>query len=1086
MESPIQPPSKRARTSPFDFVTRGVDDYLPGNIIEVEVHNFMTYAHIKSQPAPRLNLVIGPNGTGKSSLVCAIGLGLAGEPQLLGRAGSIGDYVRRGEESGWIKISLRGNLPSETVTITRRINKQNRSEWLLNGRTVPKREIQEVVQQFNIQVTNLTQVIQSLVGVGIQQWAYSYNLSSPIFVTLFLPQDRVCEFAKMSPIQLLEETEKAVGDPELATHHETLIKRMEDLKKLQMTIKQHEVSLNQLRANNSELERDVERVQLRNKLFEKADAFKKKLPWLKYDRHKFIYKEAKEREKEAKRKLHAIAEQILELKAPLEEAKKNKEKSEAACKKLLTVNTHNEKKHREIADSENEMSVQVRAKMNEIEDVRKREASRQDKIEKAKQDLADAEAELANLPNFEPPREEIEQIGAQIHELEIAASDKRRQVHEMGSMQVQKRGQIDHCMRRIQEIENVNNRRLQALKNSGAHNIFEAFQWVESHRQEFKKDVFGPVLLEVNIQSREHASFVEGHVPFYIWKSFITQDPEDRDLLVRNLKPFEVPVINYTGEKETTRTLAISREMEELGITGKLDQVISAPKIVKEVLTTQFGLDQSFIGTLETNLRADEACRLGIRDLWTPENHFRWQASRYGGHISASVNPVRNSRLFSENIDTREQNELEHRKAEAEDMLARLEEEIKGLRSEQRHVEDKAAELHKQREEIINRGRLERKRRQDMVNRIEQRRRKLESFDKEEDLHSALCRLQNQISKLNEERLKRVIRMKELLMEAADAQVNHAALQLSVVESDINVRNKEREFRSHELLGTRAQQEYDQCKLELAKCRADLEAAKSAAEQVAKITPDLQRSFAEMPDTIEDLCDAIEDCIAQAGAVLCPNPNVLEEYERRCQQITSLEAKYEHENAMLTTCLTEIESTKTTWLSTLRDLVGQINETFSRNFREMAVAGEVSLDEHDMDFDKYGILIKVKFRETGELQVLSAHHQSGGERSVSTILYLVSLQNLTNCPFRVVDEINQGMDPINERKMFQQLVRAASQPNTPQCFLLTPKLLPELDYSECCSILSIMNGPWIEKPSKVWSNGMSWSAVSQSLSQPVS
>ena len=75
----------------------------------------------------------------------------------------------------------------------------------------------------------------------------------------------------------------------------------------------------------------------------------------------------------------------------------------------------------------------------------------------------------------------------------------------------------------------------------------------------------------------------------------------------------------------------------------------------------------------------------------------------------------------------------------------------------------------------------------------------------------------------------------------------------------------------------------------------------------------------------------------------------------------------------------------------------------------------------------------------------------------------MSLQDLTNCPFRVVDEINQGnttgllhfslncmgvnlwhwgglmhsseyagMDPINERKMFQQLVRAASQINTPQ------------------------------------------------------
>ena len=51
---------------------------------------------------------------------------------------------------------------------------------------------------------------------------------------------------------------------------------------------------------------------------------------------------------------------------------------------------------------------------------------------------------------------------------------------------------------------------------------------------------------------------------------------------------------------------------------------------------------------------------------------------------------------------------------------------------------------------------------------------------------------------------------------------------------------------------------------------------------------------------------------------------------------------------------------------------------------------------------------------------------------MATILYLVSLQDLTRCPFRVVDEINQGMDPVNERNVFQQLVKAASQPTTPQ------------------------------------------------------
>lgn len=42
-----------------------------------------------------------------------------------------------------------------------------------------------------------------------------------------------------------------------------------------------------------------------------------------------------------------------------------------------------------------------------------------------------------------------------------------------------------------------------------------------------------------------------------------------------------------------------------------------------------------------------------------------------------------------------------------------------------------------------------------------------------------------------------------------------------------------------------------------------------------------------------------------------------------------------------------------------------------------------------------------------DFHVLDAHRQSGGERSVSTMMYLMALQDISNCPFRVVDEINQ-------------------------------------------------------------------------------
>lgn len=50
----------------------------------------------------------------------------------------------------------------------------------------------------------------------------------------FLPQDRVCEFAKLTPVQLLEETEKAVGDPQLPIQHRALVDKSRELKTIEM------------------------------------------------------------------------------------------------------------------------------------------------------------------------------------------------------------------------------------------------------------------------------------------------------------------------------------------------------------------------------------------------------------------------------------------------------------------------------------------------------------------------------------------------------------------------------------------------------------------------------------------------------------------------------------------------------------------------------------------------------------------------------------------------------------------------------------------------------------------------------------
>jgi len=198
------------------------------------------------------------------------------------------------------------------------------------------------------------------------------------------------------------------------------------------------------------------------------------------------------------------------------------------------------------------------------------------------------------------------------------------------------------------------------------------------------------------------------------------------------------------------------------------------------------------------------------------------------------------------------------------------------------------------------------------------------------------------------------------------------------------------------------------------------------------------------------------------------------------------------------------------WLPELRRVVETINVNFSASFARIGCAGEVALVEgargghgganggglgggsvgigggvsgadgggdgsdgsggaprapapapsaaRARDYGAWRAEVRVQFRASEPLSVLTAFRQSGGERSVSTILYLVALQGVAETPFRVVDEINQGMDPVNERKVFRLLVEASTKPRTPQCFLLTPKLLPGLPFGPDVTVLSIFNG----------------------------
>lgn len=82
---------------------------------------------------------------------------------------------------------------------------------------------------------------------------------------------------------------------------------------------------------------------------------------------------------------------------------------------------------------------------------------------------------------------------------------------------------------------------------------------------------------------------------------------------------------------------------------------------------------------------------------------------------------------------------------------------------------------------------------------------------------------------------------------------------------------------------------------------------------------------------------------------------------------------------------------------------------------------------------------------------------------MSTILYLLSLQDISKAPFRVVDEINQGMDPRNERNVHKLISDISTGESGSQYFLITPKLLRNLEYNEGFTVHVVFNGSGLDK-----------------------
>ncbi|XP_074631225.1 structural maintenance of chromosomes protein 5-like isoform X2 [Acropora palmata] len=985
--------------------------FVDGAIVRVKMRNFVTYTDCEFKPGPHLNVVLGPNGTGKSSIVCAICLGLAGHTKLLGRATEVRDFIKHGHAQAMIEIELH-NSDGRNHIITRDMYRtENRSNWKINGKSTTMKEVQELTKTLNVQIGNLCQ---------------------------FLPQDKVAEFAKMTQQQLLEATEKAVGPLDMFDVHQKLIDLRKLEKELEVSLRNNREHLEKLEQQNERLEQDVKRYQERERHLKKVQILEKKRPWAEYESARKLFVEMKSKKDEVKRRLEEVKRQSAPMQMRLDEVTNRARELEESSREMIQKSNAALKKAKAKSEQIEKRGDRIEELQGELKDLKEGEKERQKKLIELERTIQGLQSELDALPDPSELQPHIDEINNQARQKKREVTTIQNQARGIRDDSDRLKVQVQDIKSRIAQLEDMKNRRLEFLRNRHRE-TYNAVMWLRENQHKFSGPVYEPILLQVEMKNVKDAKFIESLISQNDLKSFVCSNRDDLKLFLDEVRDGQGLAVNGVAPPNVAlESFKPSRSLKDIGcwgFYGFMKDLFTAPDEVMCYLCSNYNLHDIPLGNDWTEKNAakviDEA---GVRVFCTPSSKYTVKRSNYGNRErSTLVNHINDARLFNIAVDTDKKRQLELELQDVNQQMHEKSEEYRHLSEKERALQRELEAMRNEKKELTSQT----QRRRTLENNLETKQKHLETSQQAApNIEEKTEKIKEEIININRQRAQLAVEYKESVQECTKVAKERIMQSLQQVQVTVE---------------------------------------KSKIEEMFRETSQLLKNheaFKLYPDTLEELDEMIHDEKARIECQYQSSPQVVKEYERRKKEITNLRSEVEGQEQDLESGQREIASHKERWLTPLKELVSRINEKYGEFFRLMGCAGEVdlSLEQGENNFDKYGIQIKVKFRAKDSLHVLTPFHQSGGERSVSTMLYLMALQELTKCPFRVVDEINQGMDPNNERRVFELVVETACRPNTSQYFLITPKLLPDLTYTNRMTILCVFNGPDMVKHTE-WNIG---------------
>lgn len=457
--------------------------------------------------------MIGPNGTGKSSIVAAIIIGMGGSTKILSERNKLADYVKNGKDIAQITVTVYKDERRNQKTFSREFNRQNKSTYHIDRRKVTEKDYLEQINALNIQVGNLCQ---------------------------FLPQERVQDFAKQNPQELFASTQKSVCSDELIDSFD----KLKELRYNQLNgNKQNQKTIDLLRDNERRLEllqTTVDNIRRQDQLVQRKNVIEMKLAWMEFQE---LYQKCKEVDKDlgiAKKKYDEETAKKKELEKYAEGKKMERQKYE----KALTKETTNKKKYTNeldrIASQLDELETEMRNAKGDLDAYIKTAQERERKINENRLVLNTFKQECDNS---------IEAIGSidrvkeQMSEIDQAVNKTREKIRSLTDTRSKLNFQIENVVKpniiavdkKIAALSSVADAKLNFLQNNFPH-AHEAVMWLRQNQSMFRGRIYEPLIMEINARSVEYGKYIENCVKVQDLIAFTCEETEDMNKFLKIMR----------------------------------------------------------------------------------------------------------------------------------------------------------------------------------------------------------------------------------------------------------------------------------------------------------------------------------------------------------------------------------------------------------------------------------------------------------------------------------------------------------------------------------------------------------------------